>query len=44
MMCLVRLTLAPHLGRREHAAGGSAGEDGGQTRAAAIGGRSRGLV
>lgn len=44
MTCLVRLTLAPHLGRREHAAGGSAGKAGGQTGAAAIGAQSRGLI
>lgn len=37
MTCLVRLTLAPHLGRREHAAGGSAGKARGQAGAAVIG-------
>lgn len=44
MTRLVRLTLAPYLGRREHAAGSSSGKDGGWTRAAVTGAQSRGLI
>lgn len=44
MTCLVRLTLAPHLGRRKHAAGGSAGKARGQAGAVVIGAQSWGLI
>lgn len=44
MTCFVRLTLAPHLGRHKHAAGGSAGKARGQAGAVVIGAQSWGLI